>query len=91
MNGNKYYTSTVHCEKDGEVFAMTKQDFLKLHSNQLVWKNFQDSAIPNLEKLSNTIIVNTLAETKVIGMIDLQIDMIKKSKNGEIGESKMLK
>jgi hypothetical protein len=54
------------CERQSQVWVISKQDFLKLQGNSQVWKTFSEMTNLRIERLSKSIISNTFAEATVV-------------------------
>lgn len=56
--GSKVYTTSAQCESQAEVLAISKAEFMKLQSSQLMWSCLTERVSSKVETLKQAIIAN---------------------------------
>ena len=62
VNDNKFHTMSCLCEKQAEVWVMSRIDFVKLQTQTSVWKVFSRIVDERINRLSRHIVKSSLAE-----------------------------
>ena len=60
---------TVKCEQSGKLIAITKSDFMKLKSNDQVWRELKQIVSQKINKFGQKIVMNHVAELKVVDVM----------------------